>query len=174
MKSMSRVIAIASFSVILAACSTRHNPAGVSDVSDQYGGVQTQGLGKDANLVGPDGGPTEGKLGTRSFYFDFDKSDVNPDYIPILQAHAGYLKEHPQAKVLLEGNTDSRGSREYNIALGQRRAEAVNTVLHEAGVPVKQTRTLSYGAEKPIAQGQTESDYQVNRRADLRYEENKG
>ena len=79
--------------------------------------------------------------------------------------------QHPEKHVAIEGNTDIRGSREYNIALGQRRANAVQNILRIQGVQASQIRTVSYGAEKPIAYGNTEAAYSLNRRDDLRYED---
>jgi len=164
----------------LTACATRYGPP--ADVTDanalaagsqaQTSSVQTQGLGNDYRLLKKDVGPHQGILGTRSFYFDFDSNTVRPDAIPVIKAHGRYLLKHPNARIVLEGNTDSRGSREYNVGLGQRRANAVAAILRMQGVPSRQVRTLSYGAEKPIALGHTPADYQMNRRVDLLYEAN--
>jgi peptidoglycan-associated lipoprotein len=164
--------------LFLVGCASSRNggPAGVTDANALYGGgasgAKSMGLGNEDNLVGKDAGPAQGVLGKRSFYFAFNSSDVNKQYISIIQAHGEYLLKHPNARLLLEGNADIRGSREYNIALGQQRADAVENILKMEGVNSKQIRTISYGAEKPIAMGRTEAAYRLNRRVDLVYEAN--
>ncbi len=111
-------------------------------------------------------------LAKKTYYFDFDSYSVRSDDLPALQAQANYLIAHPDKTVVISGNTDSRGSREYNIALGQRRANAAADVLKLDGVPASQIRTVSYGEEKPVTTGQTDEDYSQNRRDDLEYEVN--
>jgi len=99
------------------------------------------------------------------FYFDFNKSTVKEEFAPSLKAHAKYLAEHPTAKVRVEGHTDERGSREYNVALGERRAQAVARVLVMEGAAQHQVSTVSYGKEKPAVQGHDEAAWAMNRRA---------
>ncbi len=89
--------------------------------------------------------------------------------MPSIQMQANYLLKHPNKHVRLEGNTDDRGSREYNVALGERRARAVLDALMQYGVPSSQVTVVSFGAEKPAAGGEDESSYQCNRRVDLIY-----
>lgn len=108
-------------------------------------------------------------LSKRSVYFDFDKDEVKSDYRPMLEAHAKYLKDHPAARVTLQGNTDERGSREYNLALGQRRAVAVKNVMNVYGASDSQIETVSYGEEKPRCADHAESCWTQNRRADVVY-----
>jgi len=109
-------------------------------------------------------------LAQRSVYFDFDSSVVQDSYRPTLQAHAGYLISHKDAKVTLQGNTDDRGSREYNLALGQRRADSVRKVLNVMGVPESQMEAISFGEEKPKAIGENEAAWKENRRVDIVYQ----
>jgi peptidoglycan-associated lipoprotein len=109
-------------------------------------------------------------LSKRSVYFDYDKFDVKPEYSSLVEAHARYLKQHSDAKVTLQGNTDERGSREYNIALGQHRAESVKKVMSVLGVSDKQIETVSLGEEKPKAEGHDEAAWAQNRRADIIYQ----
>jgi len=109
-------------------------------------------------------------LSRRSIYFDYDKDDVKSEYRPLVEAHAKYLTAHPQARVALQGNADERGSPEYNLALGQRRAVAVKKVLNVLGVSDKQIETVSFGKEKPKATGHDEAAWSQNRRADIVYE----
>ena len=108
-------------------------------------------------------------LAQRVIYFDFDKSDVKPEFMAVIQAHAQYLAEHPNARLTLEGHTDERGSREYNIALGNRRAQAVRRMLMFHGVADGQIATVSYGEEKPAARGMDEDAYSRNRRVEIVY-----
>lgn len=108
-------------------------------------------------------------LSKRSVYFDFDKYEVKPEFRPLVEAHAKYLKEHPQASIRLEGNADERGSREYNLALGQKRDVAVEQVMNVLGVSNKQIETVSFGKEKPKALGHDETSWAENRRVDIIY-----
>ncbi len=108
-------------------------------------------------------------LSKRSVYFDFDKDEVKSEYRPLVEAHAKYLLAHPNAKVFLQGNADNRGSREYNLSLGQRRSVAVKKVMNVLGVQDKQIETVSYGKEK-AKNCQDESCYQQDRRVDIVYE----
>lgn len=102
-------------------------------------------------------------------YFAFDKSNVQSEYAELLAAHADYLVKNPSVKVVIEGHADERGTPEYNIALGERRAQAVEDYLHNLGVQDSQTSTVSYGEEKPLVDASTESAYAKNRRAVLVY-----
>lgn len=103
------------------------------------------------------------------YFFDFDSNDVRADAMESIKVQADYLVKHPNVKIRLEGNTDDRGSREYNIALGWRRARSVLDVLKQYGVSPSQVVMISYGAEKPAACGEDERSYQCNRRVDLKY-----
>jgi peptidoglycan-associated lipoprotein len=109
-------------------------------------------------------------LAKRSVYFDFDKYDVSSQYTSLLQAHAQYLQSHPQRHILIQGNTDERGTAEYNLALGQKRAQAVMQALEADGVPASQMEAVSLGKEKPMAQGHDEASWAQNRRADIIYQ----
>jgi peptidoglycan-associated lipoprotein len=109
-------------------------------------------------------------LAKRSIYFDFDSYTVSDQYQSLLQAHAQYLKSHPERHVLLQGNTDERGTSEYNLALGQRRAEAVRRALSLMGVPDSQMEAVSLGKEKPVALGHDEASWAQNRRVDIVYQ----
>ena len=105
----------------------------------------------------------------KSVYFGFDEYTVQTKYQNMLSAHAGYLKAHPQQKIIIQGNTDDRGTAEYNLALGQRRSDAVRKALALMGVPDAQMEAVSFGKEKPKAEGDTESAWAENRRADIVY-----
>ena len=104
------------------------------------------------------------------FYFDFDKSIVRPAAREALAKHAQFLVANPDARVVLEGHADERGTREYNMALGERRAKAVSRYLTIQGVAGAQIETVSFGEEVPIAFGHDEDSWQANRRVEVRYE----
>jgi len=108
-------------------------------------------------------------LSKRSVFYDFDKYEVKDEYRPILQAHGKYLAEHRGAKMLVQGNCDERGSREYNIALGQRRAAGVKRVLVLMGATDSQVEPVSLGEEKPRCTEHSEGCWQQNRRSDMLY-----
>ncbi len=102
-------------------------------------------------------------------YFDFDSSAITAQSAGILNQHANLLSSNPAASVLIAGNTDERGSREYNIALGERRAQAASAYLAAQGVAANNIRVISYGEERPAVTGNTEEAYAQNRRAELSY-----
>lgn len=108
-------------------------------------------------------------LSQRSVFFDFDKSNVHSEYDPMLKAHAGYIASHSSAKVEIQGNTDERGSAEYNLGLGQRRADSVAKSLELMSAPAAQISTVSFGKSKPRALGHDEAAWAQNRRADIVY-----
>ncbi len=106
----------------------------------------------------------------RSVYYDFGSDAVKDEYKPMIKAHSEYLIAHPSAKVQIQGNCDERGSREYNLALGQRRADSVKQLMESAGVPASQISTISFGSEKPKALGHDEEAWAQNRRTDIVYQ----
>lgn len=106
---------------------------------------------------------------SRVIYFDFDVSDVRQDQRQILDTNAGYLAKNQQLKIRIEGHADERGSREYNLALGERRAQSVRRYLSMMGVQETQINTLSYGEEKPANEGHDESAWKLNRRVEIIY-----
>ena len=108
-------------------------------------------------------------LSKRSVYYDFDKYDVKDEYKPMIEAHARYLRENGATRMLIQGNTDERGSREYNIALGQRRSESVKRMLLLLGGREDQIEAVSLGEEKPRAAGAGEQAWAQNRRSDMLY-----
>lgn len=108
-------------------------------------------------------------LAQNIIYFEFDKSTLSADFSTILDAHAAYLNANASASVLVEGHADERGTPEYNIALGERRAKAVVSYLENMGVSASQITTVSYGEEKPMAKERTEDAFATNRRAVLVY-----
>ena len=108
-------------------------------------------------------------LAQRSIYYDFDRYDIKDEYVALIEAHANFLLENPELKIIVQGNCDDRGSREYNLALGQRRAESVKRAFALLGVSEEQIESVSFGAEKPVAFGQDEESWSQNRRSDIVY-----
>jgi peptidoglycan-associated lipoprotein len=103
----------------------------------------------------------------RSVYYEFDKFDVKPEYHALVETHAKWLRANPRGRLMIEGNADERGSREYNLALGQRRAESVVRMMVVFGVRPEQIEAVSFGKEKPRAAGHDEAAWAENRRADF-------
>ncbi len=108
-------------------------------------------------------------LGKRSVYYEYNRYDIKEEYVPLIEAHSKFLMDHTDLKIAVQGNCDDRGSREYNLALGQRRADSVKRAMVLLGVGDKQVETVSFGAEKPMAFGQDDESWAKNRRADLVY-----
>ena len=109
-------------------------------------------------------------LSRRSVFFDYDSNVVKDEFRPLVSAHAKHLSSNRSRRVTVQGNTDERGSREYNLALGQRRADAVKQMMTLLGAQASQIETVSVGEEKPRAQGASEQAYSENRRADIVYQ----
>ena len=126
------------------------------------GGLDSRGLPME--LTDP-----KSKLAQRSIYFDLDSYEVKGDYKDLVAAHAKYLVAHPGFKMLIQGNTDERGSREYNLALGQKRAEAIKRSLTLLGAKEEQLESVSLGEEKPKNAGHDDSAWAENRRGDMLY-----
>lgn len=135
---------------------TNSGNAGQSGVA----GVDLSQSGRDA--AGPVGV-------SRILYFDYDSYTLKADYQSLVESHARFIKASPARKVMLEGHTDDRGGREYNLALGQKRAEAVSRALGLLGVSSAQIEAVSFGKEKPAVTGHTEDAYAQNRRVELSY-----
>jgi len=108
-------------------------------------------------------------LSKRSIYFDFDSDAIKSEFVPLIEAHAAFLRQYKTAKMLIQGNADDRGSREYNLGLGQRRADAVKRRLVLLGATESQIESVSLGEEKPVCTEQTEECWARNRRADILY-----
>jgi peptidoglycan-associated lipoprotein len=108
-------------------------------------------------------------LSKRVIYFDFDKADIRPEFRDIVQAHAAYLGQNSSVRVTLEGHADERGTREYNMGLGERRAIAVKNVLGLQGAGSGQLDSVSYGEERPVAAGHDEQSWGLNRRVEIIY-----
>ena len=145
---------------------------GFDDASGANGGrFGTNGKygAKGANGLPPEFSDPNNPLSKRTIYFMLDSSQVQQDFIPVIAAHARYLLANPSQHIVLEGNGDERGSREYNIALGEQRSKTVAGMLKAQGVSESQLGIVSYGEEKPMAMGHDESSWELNRRVELAY-----
>ncbi|EML1596440.1 MULTISPECIES: peptidoglycan-associated lipoprotein Pal [Burkholderia cepacia complex] len=162
MSKMNRIAVLATF-VLLAGC---HNAAKTPENAAAAPEPSSETV---ATVTADDLNNPNSPLAKRSIYFDFDQYSVKPEFQSLLQAHADYLRSHPARRVLIQGNTDERGTSEYNLALGQRRSQAVASTLETLGVPATQLEAVSLGKEKPVALGHDEEAWAQNRRADLVY-----
>lgn len=190
MKSIWKLILAVAAAAALAGCSS--TPETVAPIETRTGtgttttvtpdsGTSTSGVGSPPGATGttmPGGGTAVGgsslrdprsPLSRREIFYDYDSFTVKDEYKPLLEAHAAYLKQNRNARIKVEGNTDERGSREYNLALGQKRSESVKRVLTLLGVADSQIDTVSFGEEKPRNPASTEAAYSENRRCDLAY-----
>ena len=171
---LKRYLAVAAVAAFLAGCSS--NPA----VEGNASGAGTDnssalGSGSDQNSVasvqaGSGAAESQGPVGVgKVIYFDFDSSAIKPQYQGIVDGQARFLESNGNAHVTLEGNTDARGSREYNLALGQRRADSVRRALELVGASANQIEAVSFGKENPAVSGDTEEAYAQNRRVEFHY-----
>lgn len=157
----------------LAACTSKkpmQDDLAINDANSSYSDdadAQSAGLGDDSKFG--DQAHHSGLASNRTYYFDYDSNVVHDKDRPAIEANAQKISGQPSKKVMLEGHTDPRGSREYNIGLGERRAKAVAQILTANGVNHDQIRVVSYGAEKLASSGHTEADYQRDRRGVLVY-----
>lgn len=135
---------------------------GASGSGVQGGGVAPVDLGRTVDQAPA---PAESRL----VYFDYDSFVIKPEFQAVIAAHARFLRAQPSRKVAIEGHTDERGGREYNLALGQKRAEAVRDALSILGVSSAQMEAVSFGKEKPVVSGNEEAAFAKNRRAEIRY-----
>lgn len=181
---MKRILSIALLmagTVLLSGCPKKHNVIepptagtqvpGSSGAAGDSASASSRPFGSDASAQGANGmgADATGPLARKIIYFDFDKSEIKPEFADIVAAHARNLTGHPGLKIKLEGNTDERGTREYNIGLGERRAQAVRRALMIQGVAASQLATVSFGSERPAAEGDDEAAWAKNRRVELVY-----
>lgn len=170
---MKKLLGVLLISLLSACASQSTQPS--ADVEDKSRGVtstqpdESTRTGEAVPTLNPLTDPNN-ILSRRSVYFDFDSYVVKDEYKSVVVAHAQYLRDNGNARALVQGNTDERGSREYNLALGQRRADAVKYVMTLSGARESQVESVSLGEEKPRATGHDEASWAENRRADVRYQ----
>jgi peptidoglycan-associated lipoprotein len=176
MKRLALYIIIAAMAAACASKETREEGPSVSDRSTPSPNATAGGTTNQTRPANPSTGIARNELtdpnsplSKRSVYFDYDSNAVKDEYRGLVQAHSRYLADKRDSRIRIEGNCDERGSREYNLALGQRRAESVKKVMTVLGVPDSRIETVSYGEEKPVAPGHDESAWAQNRRADIKY-----
>ncbi|MDQ7730137.1 peptidoglycan-associated lipoprotein Pal [Halomonas sp. SpR8] len=177
LKPLARSLAAALSIVVIAGCSstggtqdgdsygsqdgsTTGSSTSGTGTGSQYGSTSGSGAGQQADSRIPE---------VRTIYFDYDRDTIKSEYESVVMAHARYLRANPNARVVLHGHTDERGTREYNMALGERRAGAVERFLNIQGVSPSQMSVVSYGEERPAVNGQGESAYAQNRRVVFNY-----
>jgi peptidoglycan-associated lipoprotein len=178
---MKRILAFAALALLVACSSTPDSeqaPAPVDDSKPGASGPSTapvtqQPIGttqiggdpnKDPRLTDP-----KSVLSRRSVYFDYDSDAIKAEFVPLVEAHGAFLRQNPGAKMLIQGNADERGSREYNLALGQRRADALKKRLVLLGAKDTQVESVSLGEEKPVCTDSSEECYAKQRRDDMLY-----
>ena len=185
MERFGRIFAILVLGVIVASCGvfSKEKSAGISEkiitpVSISDAAVKTMSLrnGREAVAVELVGGRSNdinadlvSVLDIRLIYFTYDSSEIVGEYVEVIEAHANYLISNPEAKLVLEGHTDERGSREYNLALGERRAQSVQRRLNLLGVSEPQVLVVTYGEERPVELKHNEGAYAFNRRVEIVY-----
>src|SRR5690554_2803591 len=160
---IARSLTLAAVTAALAACS--------SVPLDQTGTAGTGADGASTGQIMDPFNPQSPLAQQRSVYFEFDSYTVPEQYRSLVEMHAPYLASHAQQTVRVEGHADARGGSEYNLALGQRRSDAVSRMMTLLGVNSSQIETISFGKERPKATGSTEADYAENRRADIVYQQ---
>jgi peptidoglycan-associated lipoprotein len=138
-------------------------------VEDRGAGAEARGAQAGAGFQGHPLDNPDSLLSSRVVYFDFDSSTIKEEARAVIEAHAQYLAAHASATVTLEGHADERGTREYNIALGERRAKAVGELLTLQGANAGQLEVISYGEERPAALGHNEEAWRLNRRVEIIY-----
>ena len=169
MNKSTRVLLVSMLSIaVLAGCSkkVKETPPEPVDTGTQS---STPTAPVSSGLYGPEDLDTDACLRQRVVYFDFDQDAVKPEFQAIVACHAKYLRDRPSSRITLQGNTDERGSREYNLGLGERRANAVNSALQASGGSAGQLTVVSYGEERPVATGSSEEAWSQNRRVEIVY-----
>lgn len=171
MKRTVRLITAGCVFVLLGACATTGQNSGGVGSTDSSGAVTNPVVITDPALENVDPDSIAGRApATRIIYFDFDTSEVRSEYLSAIAEHGRFLAANTDGRVTLEGHTDERGSREYNVALGESRARAVARMLQLQGVDPAQLKTISYGEELPADDGHSESAWDLNRRVIIVYE----
>lgn len=168
MNNFSRVLIAATVCVALVACTKKVKESNNDSSDSSNNGAITEGMAGDGTY-GPGDLDTDACLRQRVVYFDFDQDNLRPEFQAIIACHAKYLMDRPDARMTLQGNTDERGTREYNHALGERRGNAVSGALLASGGGAQQLNVSSYGEEQPVCDESNESCWSKNRRVEIYY-----
>ena len=172
---MRKILLAATMTIVLAGCQSTPEAEKPAGVEDRTPGAATKPPAAATRPVAPTtlgGNPLKDPssiLSKRTIYFDFDRDDIKAEFVPVVEAHGKYLRENRGAKMLIQGNADERGSREYNLALGQRRSEAIKKRLMVLGATEPQIESVSLGEEKPMCVDHDEGCWYKNRRGDMLY-----
>ena len=166
---MKKLIIPALLALLITGCSSTPDSGDGAPVEGRDGVATVNAGGVDGRKLPPELTDPKNILSKRSVYFDYDRFEVKPEYKDLVTAHAKFLASRPQFKMLIQGNTDDRGSREYNLALGQKRADAIKKMLTMLGAREDQVESVSLGEEKPKSEGQNEAAWAENRRGDMLY-----
>jgi len=172
MKKLFYWVAVVAFTVGVIGCSATapvDETAADSSAPKADNQAEGQGMTRDEGVQEEVMEDEDSLLSRTTIYFDLDSSEVSPDFREVLRAHGNLLAANPESRVTVEGHTDERGSREYNLALGERRAYAVRMLLMLQGAAANQIEIISFGEERPEAFGHNEAAWRLNRRAVLRY-----
>lgn len=172
---MKKLLLILAISGFLAACSSTPKKesgaaageGGTATTSQQ--GAQSYGTGTRSTSAMEELNDPQSPLAIRVIYFEYDSSEIRPEFQQVIEAHANFLAANPSVTVSIEGHADERGSREYNLALGERRAQAVKRQMQLLGATASQMHTVSYGEERPAVEGHDEKAWSQNRRVELIY-----
>lgn len=170
---IAQLVLIVMSGLALAGCPKKPQTVPEGQTGEQAGTTDTGGS-LDSDVSGGELTPEQAEMEAARragtvVYFDYDRAEIKPEFVPVVAAHAKFLNGGANRRVRLEGHSDERGSREYNIGLGERRAQAVRRALMLQGVTEAQITTVSYGEERPAVQGGDESAYSKNRRVELVY-----
>ena len=167
-----KIVPILALSLLYGGCASTPDEGTSGDgapVSESGDGATTAGAAEGGSWMGSALDDPASPLSTRVIHFDFDASEIRADYRDVVIAHGEYLAANPTVTITIEGHTDERGSREYNIGLGERRANAVKRLILAQGAFETQMVTVSYGEERPLALGSDEASWARNRRAEILY-----
>lgn len=174
MKTVKNLLSLMLLSVVLVGCSSLgggngSETAGGTGENGTANGVTTTGLGANNGFSGSPLNDPASPLSTKVIYFGFDSTTIAPEFEAVVAAHAAYLAANPSVSIVLEGHTDERGTREYNVALSENRAKSVVDLLSLQGVSAQQLDVTAYGEEKPAALNHNDQAWQLNRRVELVY-----
>jgi len=168
MKTYAKTLAVALSLAVVAGCSSSGGTQ-EGDMDGTSGGMSGQGMTTGQDTSGSQMGAGEQMPSVNTIYFAFDSEEIRPEFESVMRGHAQYMMANPNANVTLQGYADERGTREYNLGLGERRAQAVEQYLTVQGVSPSQIQIVSYGEERPSVQGHTEEAYAKNRRVVFSY-----
>jgi peptidoglycan-associated lipoprotein len=168
MNAATRLLLASAVVLALGACTKKVKETPTNDTGTGPTTGSTTGMGQDG-IYGPEDLDTDACLRNKTIYFDFDQDTLRPEFQAQIACHAKYLRDRPGARMTLEGNADERGTREYNLGLGERRGNAVSSAIQGSGGGAGQISVASYGEERPVCMDSNEDCWQRNRRVEITY-----